>query len=699
MSDKDAATLKAWVQTFKAQWLAASQSLGGPLLPLLTSLPKYTLPFIAAGTIDPKVVDILSVFRELAPFAQDSAEAIISDKLYFEYLSVKKGSFHDEGNEPIALPVAPVLTQPFGSWGSTYPNLITGRARALYNAIISVSKEAPSWESPSNARSSLSKLLPHAFALADTPLVQFFSNLIDRTALICYFHSIKAMKEWIFGKHLITAAEMTVTWKEEIKPACKGLFYASLTDLEGVWLNFKKTFNPRFPLFVEYMDKEWMSDKWRFLWTKAGRNDIARYLIDTSNGAETSFKTEKHDLLHGKRPTDLVTFIELMYGSPLNALSQSRSYLNKMYIELTTLYYALQSRELSNSTLPERLHIDKLREEYVKLSVVLSVRALHRHGQYAVATESGREKMSLGIPLEALVDEDFYYVDLFRDYCSCPDPKCHCKHLLRARAHHVFIMKLPRTWVDAELSLVVPLEQKSTLLTPAQMAQALAAGTDNVTEAVVSFSDLNSVSQTVPATIDAAWSAAVISLDSTRALIHQVSREPLTATSTGDELKARGRFLALASRLISSINGLKAAAATLSGDRAMQNAGGQHARQLREGPGGGGRIAAANRAALTATPAFALPVGHFAGGTPIQGLHLLGAMPAVTVIRNIDDDGETRTAGQVRARDTLNPIPSPIRKKIPGVAVAAPVQQVVAVPTVTVGGAPVPQVPQVTRKR
>ena len=260
-------------------------------------------------------------------------------------------------------------------------------------------------------------------------------------------------------------------------------------------------------------------------------------------------------------------------------------------------------------------------------------------------------------------------------------------------------MKLPRTWVDAELSLVVPLEQKSTLLTPAQMAQALAAGTDNLTEAVVSFSDLNSVSQTVPATIDAAWSAAVISLDSTRTLIHQVSREPLTATSTGDELKARGRFLALASRLISSINGLKAAAATLSGDRAMQNAGGQHARQLREGPGGGGRIAAANRAALTATPAFALPVGHFAGGTPIQGLHLLGAVPAVTVIRNIDDDGETRTAGQVRARDILNPIPSPIRKKISGVAVAAPVQQVVAVPTVTVGGAPVPQVPQVTRKR
>ena len=657
MTDKDAAFPASQALHASLAWIKATQSVGGPTMPFFgdlvsapPALPPTGPPTLHSSSPSADVkVDILSLARALAPFAFRS-DAAASFEAYSAYMATEKGTTHDIdllAELQVPLPDG----QPFGLWGKTYPRLVPGRARSILNAVTSVAAAAPSWESPADVARSLADLQRHSFALGDTPLADFSSVLIHRTSLLCYFHAAKAMREWLFHKRIIPSEEMKSVWESELHPAIEELFLSSRDNLDTKWSHFRTQFNDRFPAFVTYMDSEWMSPKWRDLWTKAGRYHVAHFMTDTSNIAETFFRTFKHDILRSKMPTDLVEFLNTLFGSPLDSESQSRCYLQKMYLELVSLYKALESRELSNSRLPSRVRIDKMREKYAAFSGLDAVQELNSCGLYRVASASGRKKLVMDLDMNNFVDGDSYVVDLFRNRCPCNDRSDFCKHILRARYYHLFHRKHPRTWMDAELSLVWPLEYPSTLLTPAAMARALSADDENsAMQRLVhpTAAEVISAAGCAYNAFEAGWGGSVRAVDSARLCLRNLSH-PHDASLV--DVALYSQKLEKATRFISASNSLRAAAASLAGDTTEFRARAR-ARPDREGPGGGERIAAARARALAPTPTFSQPkvrsraYSTGSGSAIVRGVTFMGQLPSVTLIEPGDRLGGG--AGSIR---------------------------------------------------
>ena len=94
---------------------------------------------------------------------------------------------------------------------------------------------------------------------------------------------------------------------------------------------FKTRFS-RYEKLIAYLQKHWMCPQWRFLWLKAGRHHIGHACLETSNVAETFFRTFKVDVLKGKQPSDIYDFFKMLYGVPDEEASQTMSYLHTMYI-------------------------------------------------------------------------------------------------------------------------------------------------------------------------------------------------------------------------------------------------------------------------------------------------------------------------------------------------------------------------------
>ena len=467
MSDKDAATLKAHTITFVADWLKACMPPRNQ-----TQLPSLeeavpALEGVAAPETEPIHVDIQAednvgaVENILRIAASGCSKQDV--KNYNLYLTACEASpqalktLVDQLRASDSTP--PPVVNPFGSWGAAHSFLVRGRARAMFDAVQSTAAAIPSCKLVHDVDKALAGLKLHAFSLHDSHLARFAKVLIDRKAVLCFFHAKKAMLEWTTQQHILPPAEKEV-WENEITPALTALFIASTDEIDSTWAEFQEHFGTRYPKFVKYMADEWMCPKWRGLWTKSGRYSIGHFMIETSNIAEVFFKVFKNDVLHKKMPTDLVDFFRLLYGLPLDSKSQVNCYLHTMLLELINTYRGLSSRVLSNTKLPSRKHVDPLREHFGNLiSLPGSVRSLG-NGFYAVANKTGRIKLGVGDELD---DCDMNIVSIYHDLCPCKERASHCKHVLAARYFHLVVLKLPPTWADAELCLVYPNEHTSTL--------------------------------------------------------------------------------------------------------------------------------------------------------------------------------------------------------------------------------------------
>ena len=230
------------------------------------------------------------------------------------------------------------------------------------------------------------------------------------------------MGEWNTSHHSIPKDGARL-WDAEVKPAIDSLFAASRDDLDSAWASFKARFEPTCSAFVAYMQTHWMDPKWRFLWTKAGRYDLAHLMIETTNVCELFFRVMKGNVLQWQLPTDLVVFFRKLYGLPLEPGSQEKSYLFSMYLELVSVYRGLACRTQSSVRLPPRVHVDPARERFGRIvELDGSVRAAAAHGFYYVANAAGRELLERGGDASALLPTHTHVVNVHHDLCTCPRP-------------------------------------------------------------------------------------------------------------------------------------------------------------------------------------------------------------------------------------------------------------------------------------
>ena len=159
----------------------------------------------------------------------------------------------------------------------------------------------------------------------DSALSKMFRKLVNPRSILCWFHAKKAVADEVWSKQYVPREDQAI-FEGEIMSDFDGMFYAGdEAALDATWCAFKVRW-AKYPLLINYIDLHWMSPEWRLLWTGAGRNSFAHHLLDTSNPAETFFNTAKNFILGGKRPSDVVTFIQKLVGHPDNESSVRASY-------------------------------------------------------------------------------------------------------------------------------------------------------------------------------------------------------------------------------------------------------------------------------------------------------------------------------------------------------------------------------------
>ena len=329
--DKCAASLKAHTISVQNTWAkVAAAPLPAPLpAPTADALPAAAVAAAGAAPADAPGAALAgcggAAAKECAPAqlktAADVSRALQSvatncslseETAYREYMTLlgsgdffKAATLEAVPQMEDGAPPAVAATGLFGQWGASHPHLVRPRAHAmdaaLRLALIAVNEATV--VSVQDIKDALSKLRVHCFALADTPLASFVSVCVLRDIVLCYFHAKKAMSEWNTSHHAVPKDSADL-WTTEVKPAIDHLFAASRKDLESEWSRFKDRFQPTCGAFVEYMSEHWMSSKWRFLWTKAGRYDLAHLMVETTNVCELFFRVMKGNVLQWQLPTD-----------------------------------------------------------------------------------------------------------------------------------------------------------------------------------------------------------------------------------------------------------------------------------------------------------------------------------------------------------------------------------------------------------
>ena len=214
---------------------------------------------------------------------------------------------------------------------------------------------------------------------------------------------------------------------------------------------------------------------------------------------------------------------------------------------------------LSNATLPQRVRLEPVRELFGNITTLPgSVHALGR-GVYAVANKVARARLQGGGECDAGDAALFHAVDIFRDVCPCDDAAAHCAHVLAARWYHAAVLKLPRVWLDAELSLVFPDELPSTLESAAVMRELLVDGAEAQPSVLVSPAELNASAAEMSTAIISAMGAANSYMR--RAPAAAEALQPLAADAPPGEVTDRHAQLRRGAALVKAINGVTAAAA------------------------------------------------------------------------------------------------------------------------------------------
>jgi len=542
---------------------------------------------------------------------------------FFKAATVEVAPPRDDGPLPAA------TCGLFGQWGASYPRLVRPRAHAmdaaLQLALEAVKKAAAG--SVQDMKDALSNLRVHCFALADTPLASFVSVCVLRDIVLCYFHAKKAMSEWNTS-HQGVPKDAADLWATEVKPAIDSLFAASREDLDSEWARFKDRFQPLCGAFVEYMSVNWMSPKWRYLWTKAGRYDLAHLMLETTNVCELFFRVMKGNVLQWQMPTDLVVFFRKLYGLPLEPGSQEKSYLYSLYLELVAVYRGLKSRTSSSVRLPARKHVDPAREHFSRIVALKgSVRSAGAPGFVLVANTAGRELLERGSAPSELLRDHFHAVSLFHDKCSCAARESHCKHVMAARFFVLSQEDGPgRTWLDPELSMFFPYEHSGPpLIGPAAMAKMLSSADDDVDAPVTPAAAAASLAQLHPAILASSLAA----LSAVQRALSSLAIAPPPAAQT--DVVAALKTVKAGGALVTALNKVATYAKAVDGNPAP-GLGGARLMPARALPGQAAAVAAAQRRLSPLQMGLAMPGGGGGGGGALHvdagagaALRILGA--------------------------------------------------------------------------
>ena len=615
MSDRDSATLASWTRAIVADWAQASTTVDGArcALPPLAS-DDDVAPVFGPAAVFSALKDVQSVENALCDVAKNCTAADV--ERYNEYLEnplIYKGGFLAAPPTAIEGGSTSELTL-FGQWGETFPELVAARALALLVEVRKASSAMATCKSPSDVDVALAGVQKHSFALSGTALADFAMALIERKAALCFFHAKQAMHDWVFENKEISRADAAV-WHEQMQPAIDRIFSARPSEVDALWGTFKTRF-AAYPKTLAYLEKNWLHPQWRCLWTKSGRYNVGHSCVETSNIAETFFRVFKVDVLGGKQPTDIVDFVKLLYGVPLEPETQTQCYLFTMYLELVNTYRTLESRVLSNTLLPRREHIDVTRSRFSEItSIKGAVRPGRRNGLYFVARSAARTALCSDLTPN---NADFRAVDIFLNHCECNESSAFCPHVLSARFHHVHVLKFAPTWLDSELSLVWAFEHKSTLMAPGNVrADLVDSGAAVVAPATIA--QLNESSAALPRALVPAVNAAFNAVED--AILRAQSLLQLEVDASGEERGARIKELARGKRIVDSLNSLVATAATFVGDRRAVHGGGALPLPARGQRGDSARIERDAGRALVLSPGFALPTsaGAAGGGVAVRG--------------------------------------------------------------------------------
>lgn len=209
---------------------------------------------------------------------------------------------------------------------------------------------------------------------------------------------------------------------------------------------------------LAYMDKEWMSDDWKWLWMEAGRSYVSHYSIRTSNVAEEENRQVKGSggpILDGRACSDAVVVIKAEIGLPTDLDSIQRSYVMARAVRIAHVMGGD-----TNMRLPRRVFISPMRVKLAEIFAsplnVLDVKS--SVGQlYDVADAKTRSQISAGIAVRAPTSRKsgeicpgYYRVSIYHGH-HCKDGTFFCKHLLAARRKHRELGR-PRCWRDSELA-------------------------------------------------------------------------------------------------------------------------------------------------------------------------------------------------------------------------------------------------------
>ena len=570
MVDKCAASLGAWLVSLKESWAAAVQvpalgpctaasGAGEPSIPAVRALLAHVSEGCSADDAKGLYaylahhipgIDFTAAMRAFSPnlaappieASEDDVPSLVAvgSDGSSNLLGVAAGPGNSgasgaarDGRSP-----APFADELFGLWGESHPQLVRPLAALLsfeLQAAASLVAVADGVVAADLALSRLSALAPFV-ADGDTALSQLIRDLVERLIRLCYFHAQKAMLEHTSRMHTLPAAQLA-RWKDDVKPAIARLFGASVEELQACWEAFQVQFGA-YPAFIAYMEDNWMSAKWRFLWTGAGRHHLARFLIDTSNYAEIFFRVGKRELLHNRMPSDPVVFLEKLIGLPTKPSSIQVSYVMQKLINISDI---MGGR--TNMARPARGRVDDLRDAVSDIlacdGAIVPVSAY----EYKVASRNARVVLRAGSDASGL---PHYLVSLYHG-CPCSAPAAHCPHVLACRARHLQMGRL-RCWRDAELSAIVPLELPSSLRSVAELLQV-----DAAVPTEASAETCNAAHATQRSAVCALAESVATEL---AALISAPTPTPLLASATSASIVARTietAVLARTSRALASV--------------------------------------------------------------------------------------------------------------------------------------------------
>ena len=577
MVDKCAASLGAWLVSLKESWAAAVQvpalgpctaasGTGEPSIPAVRALLAHVSEGCSADDakgLDAYLahhmpgIDFTAAMRAFTPSlaappieaSEDDVPSLVAvgsdGRSNLLGVAAAPGSSGASGAARDGRSPAPFADELFGLWGANHPQLVRPLAALLsfeLQAAASLVAVADGVVAADLALSRLSALAPFV-ADGDTALSQLMRDLVERLIRLSYFHAQKAMLEHTSRMHTLPAAQLR-RWKDDVKPAIARLFGASVEELQACWEAFQLQFGA-WPAFIAYMEENWMSAKWRFIWTGAGRHHLARFLIDTSNYAEIFFRVGKHELLHNRMPSDPVVFLEKLIGlptKPSSGLPTKPSSVQVSYVMQKLINISDIMGGRTNMARPARGRVYDLRDAVSDILAcdgdIVPVSAY----EYKVASRNARVVLRAGSDASGL---PHYLVSLYYG-CPCSAPAAHCPHVLACRARHLQLGRL-RCWRDAELS-VVPLELPSSLRSVAELLQV-----DAAVPTEASAETCNAAHATQRSAVCALAESVATEL---AALISAPTPTPLLASATRASIVARTidtAVLARTSRALASV--------------------------------------------------------------------------------------------------------------------------------------------------